>query len=109
MGKSFGSLLGIGPDVNGDAVNFNSGLLRTWTLFLSTDSVIGSFDASLFNVNVAAFNGTAGFTNSLAGGSFGVALGDSNTDVFLRFTPIPEPRAALLGALGALAFLRRRR
>ena len=44
-------------------------------------------------------------------GSFGVLRKDGSTteeSVYLTWTPIPEPGAALLGGLGMLALLRRR-
>lgn len=102
------SLSGIGPDVNGDATNFNNALGYSWTL-ISTGTAISSFSKDLFTINTNGFNGTNGFTNALGGGSFIVGLADGNTDLVLNFTPIPEPKAALLGAIGLLALLRRRR
>ena len=102
------SLSGLGPDVNGNATGFNNTLAYSWTLF-STGSAIAGFDATDFKINVGAFNGTSGFSNSLGGGSFSVGLADGDTDLVLNFTPVPEPRAALLCGLGLLALLRRRR
>ena len=102
------SLSGLGPDVNGDAINFDNTQSYSWTLF-STGTAISGFDASYFNILVGANNGTAGFSNDLGGGTFSVGLADSDTDLVLNFTPVPEPRAALLGSLGMLMLLRRRR
>mgnify|MGYP000579340810 CR=1 FL=1 len=102
------SLSGVGPDVNGNATNFDNTQNYTWTLY-STSTAIAGFDPSYFAIFDGANNGTTGFTNSLGGGVFSVGLGDSNTDIVLNFTAIPEPRAALLGAIGLLALLRRRR
>jgi fibronectin-binding autotransporter adhesin len=101
------SLSGINPDANGDALNFNNTLNHSWTLF-STNSVIGGFDPTLFQVGIGATNGTAGFSNNLGGGAFSVGLADGGTDLVLNFTAIPEPETALLGALGLFALLRRR-
>jgi len=103
------SLSSILPDVNGNAANFNNALSQSWTLF-STDQAISGFSANKFAVNVAANDGTGGFSNGLAGGAFGVALADGGTDLVLTFTAVPEPGAWLLGALGlAAGALRRRR
>ncbi len=102
------SLSGLGPDVNGNAINFNNTLNYSWTLF-STGTAITGFDASDFAINTGAFNGTTGFSNALGGGAFSVDLADGNTDIVLKFTAVPEPGAALLGGLGMLALLRRRR
>jgi fibronectin-binding autotransporter adhesin len=101
------SLSASGPDANGNAINFNNTLNYAWTLF-STGTPITGFDVSKFAINVGAFNGTTGFSNTL-NGTFGVALGDSDTDLMLTYTAIPEPSAALLGGLGMLFLLRRRR
>jgi fibronectin-binding autotransporter adhesin len=102
------SLSGTSPDLNGDAINFDNTKGYIWTLF-STSTAITAFDPSFFNIILAANNGTNGFSNALGGGFFSVGLADSDTDLVLNFTPVPEPRAALLGGLGLLALLRRRR
>jgi hypothetical protein len=93
--------------VNGNAINFNNALSYSWTLF-STGSTISGFNADLFAINVGANNGTFGFSNTL-NGTFGVALGDSDTDLILTYTAIPETGSVLLGGLGMLILLRRRR
>jgi fibronectin-binding autotransporter adhesin len=102
------SLSGLGPDVNGNAINFNSALSYSWTLF-STDSLIDGFSTDKFTINTDVFNGTSGFSNDLGGGAFSIGRADGGTDLVLNFTAIPEPEAALLGGLGLLAMLRRRR
>lgn len=103
------SLASSGPDVGGNAANFNSALAQSWTL-VSTPTPIAGFGSDLFQVNVGAVNGTSGFTNSLGGGSFGVTLGDGGTDLMLSFTPVPEPGSLLLVAVvgAAMVSLRRR-
>lgn len=103
------SLSSIGPDVNGNALNFNNAVNKSWTI-VATNSVITGFDASYFTVNVGAINGTGGFTNGLGFGAFTVELGDSNTDLLLTYT-VPEPSTWVLLALGftAIVALRRRR
>jgi len=102
------SLSSVGPDVNGLANQFNGLQDYSWTLF-STSSAIAGFNQNLFQINLAATNGTNGFLNDLNGGSFSVALSNDSTDLVLRFTAIPEASTALLGGLGALGLLRRRR
>jgi autotransporter-associated beta strand protein len=102
------SLSSVGPDVNGLANHFNGLQDYSWTLF-STSSAIAGFNQNLFQINLAATNGTNGFLNDLNGGSFSVALSNDSTDLVLRFTAIPEASTALLGGLGALGLLRRRR
>jgi fibronectin-binding autotransporter adhesin len=103
------SLSGIGPDANGDAINFNSTFTYSWTLF-STGSAISGFSVDKFTINIGAINGTSGFSNALGGGAFSVGLADSNTDIVLTFTAVPEPNvAALIGAFGGVLLLRRRR
>ena len=102
------SLSGINSDVNGNAINFDAAQNYSWTLF-STTSQITNFSADLFQINVGANNGTSGFSNSLNGGVFSVALADNNTDLVLQFTAVPETSVTLLGGLSALLLLRRRR
>ena len=101
------SLASIGPDVGGNAANFNSALAQSWTL-VSTPTPIVAFGSDLFQVNVGAVNGTSGFTNSLGGGSFGVTLGDGGTDLMLSFTPVPEPGTLVLLVLAGAAWVTRR-
>lgn len=106
FGINLWSLASTGPDVNGAALNFLSGNSYSWTLVTTTGG-ISNFDAADFAISVGANNGTAGFSNALNGGSFSVA--QSGNNLLLNFTPVPEPRAALLGGLGLLVLLRRRR
>ena len=72
----------------------------------------GDYNWQIHDATGAAGTGydTTGFTNALDGGAFSVGLADSNTDIVLTFTAVPEPNAAaLLGTLGTLILLRRRR
>ena len=94
--------------MDGNAINFNNTLNYSWTLF-DTGSAISGFSTDKFTLNLGAFNGTNGFTNALGGGSFSVGLADGNTNLVVNFTAVPEPGAALLGGLGTLLLLRRRR
>jgi len=92
----------------GDVVNFDYAANYSYTIASTTGGIIG-FDADAFMLN------TSGFTNDLAGGSWSLALANSNRDLNLNFTAatIPEPStcAALAGllALTAAAYRRRRR
>ncbi|MFM8415005.1 MAG: PEP-CTERM sorting domain-containing protein, partial [Planctomycetota bacterium] len=61
-----------------------------------------------FNINLAAANGTGGFTNSLADGT--ITIEQNSSDLNLVFAPVPEPAGfSLLIAAGAAAWAVRRR
>lgn len=92
-------------NAGGTATNFNDATGYTW-LIADFDTITG-FAANAFNID------TDDFTNPFTG-SFGVSLGGGflpgdDSQIYLTYTPIPEPGAALLGCLGFLALLRRRR
>jgi hypothetical protein len=83
--------------------NFLSSGTYQWTL-LSAGTVSG-FNASDFTINDSSF------TNSIGIGGFFVSA--SGSDIFLNFTPIPEPStwalmAAGVAALGFAGWRRRR-
>jgi hypothetical protein len=100
------SLASTGPDVNGDALNFSSTTNYSWTLASTTTGITG-FDATDFTLNVGASNGTSGFSNALDGGAF--TISQSGNSLLLNYTAVPEPSVAVLGGMGLLALLRRRR
>jgi len=110
------SLSGISPDANGDAINFTSATPYTWEILTYT-SLAGTFSTDLFNINVAANNGTAGFANDYGTGTFGLEV-DGNS-LNLLFTPgggpgpspVPEPGTWAAAALlaGAASYVRWRR
>jgi len=83
--------------------NFSSAGTYQWTLLSATS--ISGFNASDFTIN------TSSFQNGLGIGGFN--LTSNGSDIFLNFTPVPEPSTwAQLGAgvsAVALAALRRRR
>jgi len=72
---------------------------RSW-IILTTTNGITSFNDANWAIN------TAGFSSPDAG-TWG--LTQSGNNLVLNYTAIPEPGAALLGGLGMLALLRRRR
>ncbi|MFM7245590.1 MAG: beta strand repeat-containing protein, partial [Planctomycetaceae bacterium] len=81
------SLANIGPDVDGDVANFDAGQNYSWKL-ASTGGISG-FSADKFQINTAPTNGTAGFSNALAGGTFSIAR--SGNDLNLVFTSASAP------------------
>jgi len=104
------SLSSIGPDVNGNAANFDNSIGQSWTLVsaASVDTTgLSSPLSDYFTVNVGAANGTAGFSNSLGGGSFSVSA--TGTTLRLDYTAIPEPSTWIMVALGIGFTLARRR
>ncbi|MEI6177406.1 MAG: autotransporter-associated beta strand repeat-containing protein, partial [Verrucomicrobiota bacterium] len=107
FGINLWSLVSISPDSNGNALHFDNTLNQSWTLLTASGAITG-FDAADFVIKTEAANGTGGFSNSLGGGAF--TIGTSGNSLVLNFTAIPEPNvAALIGALGGILLLRRRR
>ena len=112
------SLSGLGPDVSGSAINFNSTSTYTWTIASVTGSILG-FDAAFFSVNLAAANGTDGFTNDRSWvatngntyyGSIDLVQHGQNLDlVYSPGVPEPSTYGMMIGALSlAVAAIRRR-
>ncbi|MBU3664660.1 MAG: hypothetical protein FGM15_02105 [Chthoniobacterales bacterium] len=83
------SLSDTGPDVSGDADNFDYSRNYAWTIVATTMGVTG-FDASYFNINTGAANGTAGFSNGLLGGGFSLRVDGNNLQLVFN-TAVPEP------------------
>jgi autotransporter-associated beta strand protein len=107
VGSEFNLLVTSLTDLNvaGNALGFNDATSYNW-LIADFASITG-FDTTDFNIN------TSGFSNTFTG-AFGVSLGGGampgdNSQIYLTYTAVPEPGAALLGGLGLLALLRRRR
>jgi hypothetical protein len=102
------SLAGVGPDVDGNAFNFNPGQNYTWAI-VATDLGIVGFDPAEFNINVVSANGASGFSNALLGGVFGLQVTGNNLE--LTFTAaVPEPGTwAAAALLAAFAHFRWRR
>jgi fibronectin-binding autotransporter adhesin len=79
-----------------NAINFNPSTSYSW-MFATSSSPITGFNASDFNLV------TSGFSNSTGGGTFSLSEGGDN--LYLNFTPVPEPSTwALMGA-GLVALL----
>ena len=82
------SLSGVSPDVNGNAINWSATTSGTWRI-ASAAGGITNFSADKFLINVSATNGTGGFTNPLAGGTF--SLAQSGNALNLVFTSAAPP------------------
>jgi autotransporter-associated beta strand protein len=85
----------------GLAANFDPNASYSW-LILTTTSGISGFDPNAFTVDLA------GFVNPLAGSFNAVNIGN---DLFLNYTPVPEPALCSLVGLSLLLFtlLKRKR
>jgi autotransporter-associated beta strand protein len=82
------SLSSIGPDVSGDATNFDPNQSYSWRIASAAGGISG-FAADKFLINTSAANGAAGFSNTLAGGTF--SLSQSGTNLNLVFTSSAPP------------------
>jgi fibronectin-binding autotransporter adhesin len=89
------------PDVSGMMDNFNQNVSTQWLAFsvdpAATTPFPDGFDPNTFTVN------TSGFKNTFTG-SF--ALTRTGNDVFITYTPVPEPGLVLTIAAGGFAFTR---
>lgn len=110
-----GTLAGSGFDWNGTIANANGGDLDM-RILLDTTGGAGTWTATWFAKRPADGSYTevesARLLPNESIDSVGFALSDSATTATLQsfsLTQIPEPSAALLGGLGMLALLRRRR
>ena len=90
------SLSSTGPDVNGNANNFNSATNYTWTL--GTFGSISGFSTDAFTLNTGAANGTGGFANSF-GGTFSI---NTNSTQLLLVYSAPVSNYTVTVASGAV-------
>jgi autotransporter-associated beta strand protein len=79
-----------------NAINFNSSSSYSW-MFATSSSTITGFNAGDFNIV------TSGFLNSAGGGTFG--LSEAGDNLYLNFTPVPEPSTWTLMGAGLVALL----
>lgn len=77
------------------AINFNAGDAYSWKFISSPTFAITGFSSSQFNIV------TSGFLNGTTGGVFSIT-GTTN-NLFLNFTPVPEPSTWVLLGMGVLA------
>ena len=91
------SLSGVGPDVNGSALNFDPNANGSWTILTAAAGISG-FSSDLFQVNVDPFNGTGGFANPLApAGVFSIQQDGNNLNLVYS---VPEPSTYAMIAAG---------
>lgn len=79
---------------------------QSWTVYDVAGTTSGFDNLTLITANWLDSGGNA-FDTVRSG--YGFSLGQNGQDVVLNYSAIPEPSTALLGALGVLALLRRRR
>jgi fibronectin-binding autotransporter adhesin len=84
--------------VAGNATNFNSAFAYDWRIVTASGGITG-FDTNSFLLN------TSGFVNDTGVGSFYLTLENFGQDLYLHFTPVPEPGPVALLALGGVALL----
>ncbi len=97
------TLSAVGPDSDGNAINFVATNNYSWTL-ASTSAGITGFSAGDFNIHVAANNGASGFSNPISG-TFSVSVSVSGNDLLLNYTAVPEPSTWVLLAGALVVFL----
>ena len=95
-------------NVAGAVHNFDNSTSDSW--MIADFNAINGFSADAFIIDTTQFALHNAFT-----GTFDIALGNSgsiggtDSEIWLTYTVIPEPKTALLGCLGVLLILRRRR
>lgn len=89
-----------GSNAAGNVPNFSEAN-RQWTILTASGGISG-FNAAYWNIVTSGFTSSPTWT-----GAFSLTADANN--IYLNYATVPEPRAALLGGLGLLALLRRRR
>ena len=74
------SLSSISPDTGGSAANFDPAQNYSWTIARAIGGITG-FAADTVMVTTSATNGTGGFANDLAGGTFSLAQSGNNLNL----------------------------
>jgi autotransporter-associated beta strand protein len=87
-------------NLSGNVANFTD-TANSWSI-LTTTGGITNFDSSKWTINTGGFTSSPTWTGSWS-------IGQTGNNLVLTYTPVPEPAAALLGGLGTLLLLRRRR
>lgn len=78
------------------AINFSSGNSYSWK-FATSPTAISGFAANQFALN------TSGFANATGGGTFGFT--EVGNNLYLNFTPVPEPETWAMLSAGILLVL----
>jgi autotransporter-associated beta strand protein len=81
------SLSGVGPDVNGNAINWSATTSGTWRIATAAGGIT-NFATDKFAINVSATNGTTGFSNPLSGGTFSLVQSGSNLNLVFSAAPV---------------------
>ena len=90
----------------GDAANFDASQNYLWKMVQTSGGISfapGEDESTVFDLL------TGGFANALNGGTFSLSLGNGGQDLFLVYTPVPEPDVLSLIGLAACAYVYGRR
>jgi len=104
------SIVSLDADGNLGAVgDFDAGTGQQWLIADATDGITinGLTPTAGFDPSPLFYLDTQSFANSLDGGTFNLSLGGDSTELFLNFTPVPEPSTAALLGLGLAGLLLR--
>ena len=92
------------PESEGATANWDGSQTYAWVIAEAVDGITG-FSEDAFSVDASQFASFNSF-----GGAFFVSLENSDTEIWLNYTPVPEPSAfaLIVGLTGGIAALRRR-